>query len=144
MRASDLLLCDALYAVLSASPLKSLPTYMRFGSYTGLLGVCVACRLFLIFTHSSRSSTRWTFKVFGHDRVAVLNGGLPAWRAAGGPEDSTALGEEAVSAGAAAVRAADSSAAYKYQARLDRSKVRLGGGWGGVWPLAALASHAVL
>ncbi len=25
----------------------------------------------------------WMLRVFGHDRVAVLNGGLPAWRAAG-------------------------------------------------------------
>jgi thiosulfate/3-mercaptopyruvate sulfurtransferase len=24
----------------------------------------------------------WTFRVFGHDNVSVLNGGLPAWRAA--------------------------------------------------------------
>jgi thiosulfate/3-mercaptopyruvate sulfurtransferase len=27
----------------------------------------------------------WTFRVFGHDRVCVLNGGLPAWIAAGLP-----------------------------------------------------------
>lgn len=26
----------------------------------------------------------WTFKTFGHDKVAVLDGGLPAWKAAGG------------------------------------------------------------
>lgn len=26
----------------------------------------------------------WTFKAFGHDKVAVLDGGLPAWKAAGG------------------------------------------------------------
>ena len=25
----------------------------------------------------------WTFRMFGHDRVLVLNGGLPAWIAAG-------------------------------------------------------------
>jgi thiosulfate/3-mercaptopyruvate sulfurtransferase len=25
----------------------------------------------------------WMFRLFGHDRVAVLDGGLPAWRAAG-------------------------------------------------------------
>lgn len=27
----------------------------------------------------------WTFRVYGHDRVAVLDGGLPAWQAAGLP-----------------------------------------------------------
>jgi thiosulfate/3-mercaptopyruvate sulfurtransferase len=26
----------------------------------------------------------WTFKAFGHDKAAVLDGGLPAWKAAGG------------------------------------------------------------
>ena len=31
----------------------------------------------------------WTFRVFGHDRVSVLNGGLPAWTAAGHSVEST-------------------------------------------------------
>jgi thiosulfate/3-mercaptopyruvate sulfurtransferase len=26
----------------------------------------------------------WNFKVYGHDKVAVLDGGMPAWKAAGG------------------------------------------------------------
>ncbi len=30
----------------------------------------------------------WMFKVMGHDRVMVLNGGLPAWIAAGGQTES--------------------------------------------------------
>jgi thiosulfate/3-mercaptopyruvate sulfurtransferase len=30
----------------------------------------------------------WTLRVFGHDKVAVLDGGLPAWRAAGQPTAS--------------------------------------------------------
>ena len=36
----------------------------------------------------------WTFKVFGHDQVAILNGGLPKWIAEGHPcqdEYSTAI-----------------------------------------------------
>jgi thiosulfate/3-mercaptopyruvate sulfurtransferase len=28
------------------------------------------------------------FRLFGHDRVSILNGGLPAWVAAGGPTES--------------------------------------------------------
>lgn len=31
----------------------------------------------------------WMFRVFGHDNVAVLNGGLPAWQAAGLPMTTT-------------------------------------------------------
>jgi thiosulfate/3-mercaptopyruvate sulfurtransferase len=30
----------------------------------------------------------WTFKAMGHDRIAVLDGGLPAWKAAGGALES--------------------------------------------------------
>jgi len=33
----------------------------------------------------------WMFRVFGHDRVAILDGGLPAWRAAGLPLASGAV-----------------------------------------------------
>eukprot|EP01039_Chlorochromonas_danica_P009491 gene9491-10482_t len=29
----------------------------------------------------------WTFKVFGHDKVSILNGGLPAWKNEQGPVD---------------------------------------------------------
>ena len=37
-------------------------------------------------THGIFSSPRvwWTFKVFGHKSVFVLDGGLPAWQRAGG------------------------------------------------------------
>lgn len=30
----------------------------------------------------------WMFKAMGHDAVSVLNGGLPAWKNAGGPVES--------------------------------------------------------
>ncbi len=32
----------------------------------------------------------WMFRVFGHDKVCVLNGGLPAWKAAGLPLNTNA------------------------------------------------------
>jgi thiosulfate/3-mercaptopyruvate sulfurtransferase len=32
----------------------------------------------------------WTFRVFGHDNVCVLNGGLPAWEAEGLPVNTSA------------------------------------------------------
>lgn len=31
----------------------------------------------------------WTFKVFGHDNVSVLDGGLPAWKNEGGELETT-------------------------------------------------------
>ncbi len=40
--------------------------------------------------HGLMSAARlwWMFRIFGHDRVAVLDGGLPAWIAAGGTLES--------------------------------------------------------
>uniref|UniRef100_A0A0C9QNW5 Sulfurtransferase n=1 Tax=Wollemia nobilis TaxID=56998 RepID=A0A0C9QNW5_9CONI len=35
----------------------------------------------------------WMFRVFGHDRVWVLDGGLPKWRASGYEVESTASGD---------------------------------------------------
>jgi len=42
-------------------------------------------------THGIFSSPRvwWTFKVFGHKRVSVLDGGLPAWKRDGGRLESS-------------------------------------------------------
>lgn len=51
----------------------------------------------------------WMFKAMGHDAVAVLDGGLPAWQAAGGRLESGA-GRSVV--------------AGDFEARLDRSRVR--------------------
>lgn len=33
----------------------------------------------------------WMFRIFGHDKVLVLNGGLPAWKAAGYPVSSATV-----------------------------------------------------
>lgn len=43
-------------------------------------------------THGLMSAARlwWMFRIFGHDQVAVLDGGLPAWLAAGGALESGA------------------------------------------------------
>lgn len=35
--------------------------------------------------HMAASRAWWMFRLFGHDKVRVLDGGLPAWIAAGGP-----------------------------------------------------------
>ncbi|KAI3680080.1 hypothetical protein L2E82_50817 [Cichorium intybus] len=43
----------------------------------------------------------WMFRVFGHDRVWVLHGGLPRWRASGFDVESSASGDAILKASAA-------------------------------------------
>ncbi|XP_024032615.1 thiosulfate/3-mercaptopyruvate sulfurtransferase 1, mitochondrial-like, partial [Morus notabilis] len=43
----------------------------------------------------------WMFRVFGHNRVWVLDGGLPHWRAAGYDVESSASGDAILKASAA-------------------------------------------
>jgi thiosulfate/3-mercaptopyruvate sulfurtransferase len=43
----------------------------------------------------------WMFRVFGHDRVWVLDGGLPRWRASGFDVESSASGDSILKASAA-------------------------------------------
>jgi thiosulfate/3-mercaptopyruvate sulfurtransferase len=70
----------------------------------------------------------WMFKAFGHDAVAVLDGGMPAWLEANLPLDETAVDDATVRAAAAAAAAAvaseDGRRAGCFQARLDKSLVR--------------------
>jgi 3-mercaptopyruvate sulfurtransferase SseA len=58
-------------------------------------------------------------------RVAVLEGGLTAWAAAGLPLEDTPAGEEDLQASTTAARAAQQggSSSSNYRAKLDRSKV---------------------
>lgn len=65
----------------------------------------------------------WTFKVFGHEKVAVLNGGLPAWQAKGLPTEAGPVAQEALLAATRACRSPPAGAP-RYSATLDRSKVR--------------------
>lgn len=41
------------------------------------------------------------FRVFGHERVCVLDGGLPQWRASGYDVESSASGDAVLKASAA-------------------------------------------
>ncbi|KAL6553313.1 threonyl-tRNA synthetase [Orobanche gracilis] len=43
----------------------------------------------------------WMFRVFGHDRIWVLDGGLPRWRASGFDVESSASGDAILKASAA-------------------------------------------
>ncbi|KXZ50229.1 hypothetical protein GPECTOR_17g867 [Gonium pectorale] len=64
----------------------------------------------------------WTFKVFGHDKVAVLQGGLPAWKARGLPLESEPPSDADMFAASRACAAPPPTTAYR--AKLDSSKVR--------------------
>jgi thiosulfate/3-mercaptopyruvate sulfurtransferase len=61
------------------------PTASRFAQLVGELGVANASRVVFydqlgIF---SAARGRWMMRLFGHDQVAVLDGGLPKWRGEG-------------------------------------------------------------
>jgi len=63
-----------------------LPPAAQFQEVVQGLGVEPDDRIVIYDTHGVRSAPRlwWMFRHFGHERVAVLDGGWPAWRAAGG------------------------------------------------------------
>jgi thiosulfate/3-mercaptopyruvate sulfurtransferase len=64
-----------------------LPSEARFAEAVGALGVGEGDRVVVYAGKLLTASARvwWTFRVFGHDRVAVLDGGFPRWREEGRP-----------------------------------------------------------
>jgi thiosulfate/3-mercaptopyruvate sulfurtransferase len=70
-----------------------LPSPGEFAAEVGLLGIGADD---LVVTYdvggmaSAASRAWWMFRVFGHDRVAVLDGGLPKWLMEGRPVESGA------------------------------------------------------
>ena len=70
------------------------PSAGRFSRLVGALGVGDASDVVFYDIKGLFSAARgwWLMRLFGHDRAAVLDGGLPAWRAAGLP---VAAGEPA-------------------------------------------------
>jgi thiosulfate/3-mercaptopyruvate sulfurtransferase len=72
----------------TASPLPHmLPSPEVFAKAIGALGIGDGDRVVAYGGTGMIASARvwWTFRVFGHDRVAILDGGLPKWRAEGRP-----------------------------------------------------------
>lgn len=67
-----------------------LPTPDAFGAAVGALGIGNADTVVVYDGAGIFSAPRvwWTFRVFGHDRVAVLDGGLPKWRLEGRATES--------------------------------------------------------
>ncbi|WP_426028697.1 3-mercaptopyruvate sulfurtransferase [Brevundimonas sp. TWP2-3-4b2] len=64
-----------------------LPAPARFAAWMGGLGIAADDSIVVYDTVGIRSSTRawWMFRVMGAQRVRVLDGGLPKWRAEGRP-----------------------------------------------------------
>ena len=59
------------------------PSPEYFAQQVGALGVSNASRIVCYDQHGIMSAprARWMFRLYGHDQVAVLDGGLPTWRA---------------------------------------------------------------
>lgn len=62
------------------------PSAGRFSRLAGELGIGDASHIVAYDQRGLFSAARawWLFRLFGHEAVSVLDGGLPAWRAAGG------------------------------------------------------------
>ena len=77
-----------------SSPLPHmLPSAAEFARAVGRLGIGNDDDVVVYDAHGVMSAPRawWTFRVFGHDRVTVLDGGLPGWRREGRAVESGAV-----------------------------------------------------
>jgi thiosulfate/3-mercaptopyruvate sulfurtransferase len=105
-----------------------LPSEAQFAAAADALGVGNDDAVVIYDAQGLFSSPRawWTWHVMGHDKVAVLDGGLPAWQAAGGELDTSHADPASVGAGEAAAQAAPAPDAPppRYAARLRRGEVR--------------------
>lgn len=77
---------DAIAAPPSGLP-HMMPDAERFGEMVGALGIGNGQRIVAYDALGIMSAARawWMFRAFGHDAVAVLDGGLPKWHAEGRP-----------------------------------------------------------
>ena len=64
-----------------------LPSTVKFASRMKQMGIGDGMRIVVYDSTGMFSAARvwWTFRVMGHEDVAVLNGGLPKWKAEGRP-----------------------------------------------------------
>jgi thiosulfate/3-mercaptopyruvate sulfurtransferase len=67
-----------------------LPTALEFAAAVGALGLGSSDRIVVYDVRGVVSAARvwWTFRAFGHDAVAVLDGGLRKWQAENRPVES--------------------------------------------------------
>lgn len=75
-----------------------LPEAARFEAEVGKLGIDNRCFVVCYDVNGLSSAARcwWMFRVFGHERVAVLDGGLPKWEREGRPMGGGGAREPAV------------------------------------------------
>ncbi|KAI8917668.1 3-mercaptopyruvate sulfurtransferase [Powellomyces hirtus] len=68
-----------------------LPSLEEFEEHVSAMGITENDHVVVYDTHGIFSAPRvwWTFKVFGHKNVSVLDGGLPKWLSEGRPVVST-------------------------------------------------------
>lgn len=69
-----------------------LPTADEFSKHAGSLGISNDHHVICYDSSGGPMAAMrvwWTFRVFGHDRVSVLSGGLPKWQKEGHPTSST-------------------------------------------------------
>lgn len=101
-----------------------LPSEQAFAAAADALGISNDTQVVVYDRSGLFSAARvwWTFKVFGHDSIAVLDGGLPAWLAAGYQTDESPVSEDQLEAAVKAAR--QPPAKLQYQAHLQREQVR--------------------
>ncbi|CAL8463926.1 g3461 [Coccomyxa elongata] len=101
-----------------------LPTEQAFAAAADVLGIHKDTEVVVYDRSGMFSAPRvwWTFRAFGHERVAVLDGGFPAWQAEGLPIDSKPVEDDTVDAAAQA--AARPPASISYPAKLQEGLVR--------------------
>jgi len=69
------------------------PNVMAFGTKVGALGISNDQQVICYDANAGAGAAMrawWMFRLFGHDRVAVLNGGFGKWKAEGRPVESGA------------------------------------------------------
>jgi len=79
-----------------------LPSARDFGAAVGALGITNSDRVVVYDGMGLQSAARvwWEFRAFRHYDVAILNGGLPKWKAEGRPLESTTTQPERATFGA--------------------------------------------
>ena len=91
-----------------------LPSPDLFARSVSALGVSSDSRVVVYDTVGLYSAARvwWMFRVFGHEQVSILAGGLPRWRAEGHPVES---GEPAIAPGAFTAEAHDDTLVRSFE-----------------------------
>jgi thiosulfate/3-mercaptopyruvate sulfurtransferase len=102
-----------------------LPSPEAFSAAMDALGVQKSTHVVLYDRIGIFSAPRawWTFRVFGHENVSVMEGGLPAWKNLGLPLETEEVLEDVIMGPTRAARAVPPPAS-QYKASFDASKVR--------------------